>query len=189
MSSRREFIILRLSSSLSLLPFTLTCTCIGKMNARRACGTYIQSTLSRVPLLERPSHRTFRFFMLRSILYSPDVIFFFSRSLPFAICPFASRTPVKPLIFSLLYEPEEETPFEVFYGFVFRRFRMSFLSPLPSLFLAFLSSYHARIFRKIDNKIHMCMRNSFDIFIFNPLLFVSTKSSRCYVIIRVDFTK
>lgn len=39
---------------LSSIPFTRMCACISKMNARWACGTYIQSTLSRVPLLVRP---------------------------------------------------------------------------------------------------------------------------------------
>lgn len=56
MPSCRKFITFaEFQFSLSSLPFTRMCTCISKMNARWACGTYIQSTLSRVPLPESPS--------------------------------------------------------------------------------------------------------------------------------------
>lgn len=160
------------SFSLSLLPFTLTCTCNGKMNARWACGTYIQSTLSRVPLLERPSLYLPFLYVTVNFVFSRRYLLLFSL---FAIRDLSLRSahPRSSRLFFSFFTSRKKRrrgttawPFEVFYGFVFRRFRMSFLSLFPSLFLAFLSSYHARIFRKIDNKIHMCMRNSFDTYLY-----------------------
>lgn len=101
-------------------------------------GTYIQNTLPRVPFTRGCRHRTFRFFMLRSILYSLDVSF----ALSFCSRPLVDpRAPVKPqAFFSLAREPEGGTwrrnvttvrPFKVFYDFVLQPSRVLFppLSP------------------------------------------------------------
>lgn len=64
-----------------------------------------------LPRFEDCHHRTFRFFMLRSILYSPDVILPFSHSFLFAtITSYASsrRGPVKPLTFPFFASRKEE---------------------------------------------------------------------------------
>lgn len=163
-----------LSFLLSLLPFTLTCTCIGKMNARWACGTYIQSTLSRVPLLERPSSYLPFLYVTVNFVFSRRYLLLFSLFAIRDLSPRSAHPGQAAYFFSFFTNRKKRRttawPFEVFYGFVFRRFRMSFLSPFPSLFLVFLSSYHARIFRKIDNKIHVCMRNSFDTYLY-PVAF------------------
>lgn len=105
-------------------------------------GTYIRSTLSWVPLHEGCHPRTFRFFMLRPILYSPDVVsfLFFSPSppprpapssfFPTSMLSVVSHSPVslslypssvKPLAFPFLRARSGTSersipPTEIFYG-------------------------------------------------------------------------
>lgn len=121
-----------------------------------------------LPRFEDCHHRTFRFFMLRSILYSPDVILPFSHSFLFAtITSYASsrRAPVKPLTFPFFASRKEEGTrrrnvttrrrgrSKVFYGFVLRR--LTALSPVPP------SPFPARIFPRADNK--KCTRETHSI--------------------------
>lgn len=121
-----------------------------------------------LPRFEDCHHRTFRFFMLRSILYSPDVILPFSHSFLFAtITSYASLTPRsgQAAYFSFLREPEGRRaaeakchdatawPLEVFHGFVLRR--LTALSLVPP------SPFPARIFPRTDNK--KCTRETHSI--------------------------
>lgn len=103
-------------------------------------GTYIRSTLSWVPLHEGCHSRTFRFFMLRPIQYSPDVVsfLFFFLSLP-PRCTFSF------LCFVLTCSPSFRSfcrplrcPF--FYLSPILFFSPSFLFPSWSGHLLFLSS-------------------------------------------------
>lgn len=63
------------------------------------------------PLHEDCHHRTFRFFILQSILYSPDVFLFLSFALFYLrLSPHSSsyRAPVKPLTFPFFTSRKEE---------------------------------------------------------------------------------
>lgn len=111
-------------------------------------GTYIRSTLSANPSSRRLSSFFFRFFMLRSILYSPDVMLFLS-FIPISVLHFVlphDELRSSYLLFLSLRTGRRVAgernvmttqPFEVFYDFVLQ----DLLSrPLP-LSLSLVSSH------------------------------------------------
>lgn len=182
------------SFSLSLLPFTLTCTCIGKMNARWACGTYIQSTLSRVPLLEKPSSYLPFLYVTVNFVFSRRYLLLFSL---FAIRDLSPRFahPGQAAYFfpSLRTGRRDAEARRHGHSKYFTVSCSGALGCLSSLFfhlsfsLSWVPTMRVSFARQITKYICACEIHL--ILIFIPLLFVSIKSSRCYVIIRVDFTK
>lgn len=106
-------------------------------------------------LLKGSHHRTFRFFMLPSILYSSDVLSCFS--LTFSYLRLSLRSPsrcasVKPLTFPFFANRKQRrmqgrnvmTPFKVFYGVRV----LAFEGPLS----CFSVPFPMHIFRRTDNK-------------------------------------
>lgn len=149
---------------------------------------YPKHVIARFPSRRAIIIPSISLFTLRSILYSPDVIFFFSRSLPFAISPPLYALWSSRLFFLSLWTGRRDA--EARWHSHSRYFTVSCSGTLGCLFSLFFFLFFSfpwvstpHIFRKIDNKICTCEIHL--LLTFTPLLFVPVKSSRRHMIVEI----